>query len=200
MPGVYAPYEYDLACFAVGVAERSEMLDRSRVRAGDVLIALPSSGLHSNGFSLVRKVFDVERRDLNAAVPELGTSLGDALLTPTRIYARPVAALLREVPVRSLAHITGGGFHENIPRSLPDGLTARIDRKALRVPPIFSLLQREGGLDEGSMFRIFNMGVGMTAAVAPEDAAAAVRVLCENGVEAYPIGTVVPGTEGVVLC
>ena len=200
MPGFYAPDEYDLAGFAVGVAERSEMLDRSRVRAGDVLIALPSSGLHSNGFSLVRKVFDVERRDLNATVPELGASLGDALLTPTRIYARPVAALLREVPVRSLAHITGGGFHENIPRSLPDGLTARIDRKALRVPPIFSLLQREGGLDEDAMFRIFNMGVGMTAVVGPEDADAAVRVLRENGVEAYPIGTVVPGTEGVVLC
>ena len=182
------------------MAERSEMLDRSRVRAGDVLIALPSSGLHSNGFSLVRKVFDVERRDLSAAVPELGTSLGDTLLTPTRIYARPVAALLQEVPVRSLAHITGGGFHENIPRSLPDGLSARIDRKALRVPPIFGLLQREGRLDEDAMFRIFNMGVGMTAAVAPEDADAAVRVLHRNGVEAYPIGTVVPGTEGVVLC
>ena len=200
MPGFYAPDEYDLAGFAVGVAERSEMLDRSRARAGDVLIALPSSGLHSNGFSLVRKVFDVERRDLNAAVPELGASLGDTLLTPTRIYARPVAALLREVPVRSLAHITGGGFHENIPRSLPDGLTARIDRKALRVPPIFDLLQCEGGLDEDAMFRIFNMGVGMTAVVGPEDADAAVRVLRENGVEAYPIGTVVSGTEGVVLC
>ena len=136
MPGFYAPDEYDLAGFAVGVAERSEMLDRSRVRAGDVLIALPSSGLHSNGFSLVRKVFDVERRDLNAAVPELGTSLGDALLTPTRIYARPVAALLREAPVRSLAHITGGGFHENIPRSLPEGLTARFDTE-LRLTELF---------------------------------------------------------------
>ncbi len=200
MPGFYAPDEYDLAGFAVGVAERSEMLDRGRVRSGDVLIALPSSGLHSNGFSLVRRVFDVERRDLNATVAELGTTLGEALLTPTRIYARPVSALLRAVPVRSLAHITGGGFHENIPRSLPEGLTARIGRSALRVPPIFELLKREGGLDEDAMFRIFNMGVGMTAAVAPEDADAAVRALREAGTEAYPIGTVVPGTEGVVLC
>lgn len=200
MPGLYAPDEYDLAGFAVGVAERSAMLDHERVRAGDVLIALPSSGLHSNGFSLVRKVFDVERRDLNARVAELGTTLGEALLTPTRIYARPVAALLEAVPVHSLAHITGGGFHENIPRSLPLELSARIERSALRVPPIFDLLRREGDLDEDSMFRVFNMGVGMTAAVAPDDVGAALRALRENGVEAYPIGAAVPGTEGVVLC
>lgn len=200
MPGFYAPDEYDLAGFAVGVAERSAMPGRERVRAGDVLIALPSSGLHSNGFSLVRKVFGVERRDLNARVAELGTTLGEALLTPTRIYARPVAALLEAVPVRSLAHITGGGFHENIPRSLPVGLSARIERAALRVPPIFDLLRREGDLDEDSMFRVFNMGVGMTAAVAPDDVDAALRVLRENGAEAYPIGAAVPGTEGVLLC
>ena len=199
MPGFYAPDEYDLAGFAVGVAERSEMLNPSRVRAGDVLIALPSSGLHSNGFSLVRRVLDVERRDLRQRVEELGCSLGEALLTPTRIYVKPVTALLEAVDVHSLAHITGGGFHENIPRSVPEGMGVRIRRAELRVPPIFEFLMREGGIDEEQMFHVFNMGVGMTATVAEDDAEVALRVLRENGVEARPIGSVVD-EEGVVLC
>ena len=199
MPGLYAPGEYDLAGFAVGVVERSRMSDRSNVRVGDALIALPSSGLHSNGFSLAREVLDVERRDLTRHVDELGRSLGEELLTPTTIYVGPVLALMEALSVRSLAHITGGGLHENVPRSLPDGLGARIERAALRVPPIFDVLRREGGLDDEEMPHVFNMGVGMTLAVAPEDADEAVRLLAGQGVGAYVIGTVVQG-EGVTIC
>ena len=199
MPGFYPAEEYDLAGFAVGIVERAKMLDRRNVRSGDVLIALPSSGLHSNGFSLVRRALDVERRDLRRHVDELGCPLGEALLTPTRIYVKPVMALLEAVDVHSLAHITGGGFHENIPRSVPEGMGVRIRRAELRVPPIFEFLMREGGIDEEQMFHVFNMGVGMTATVAEDDAEVALRVLRENGVEARPIGSVVD-EEGVVLC
>ena len=199
MPGFYPAEEYDLAGFAVGIVERAKMLDRRNVRSGDVLIALPSSGLHSNGFSLVRRALDVERRDLRRHVDELGCPLGEALLTPTRIYVKPVMALLEAVDVHSLAHITGGGFHENIPRSVPEGMGVRIRRAELRIPPIFGFLMREGGIDEEQMFHVFNMGVGMTATVAEGDAEAALRVLRENGVEAQPIGSVVD-EEGVVLC
>ena len=199
MPGFYPAEEYDLAGFAVGIVERAKMLDRRNVRSGDVLIALPSSGLHSNGFSLVRRALDVERRDLRRHVDELGCPLGEALLTPTRIYVKPVMALLEAVDVHSLAHITGGGFHENIPRSVPEGMGVRIRRAELWVPPIFGFLMREGGIDEEQMFHVFNMGVGMTATVAEDDAEAALRVLRENGVEAQPIGSVVD-EEGVVLC
>ncbi|CAM1378154.1 Phosphoribosylformylglycinamidine cyclo-ligase [Fretibacterium fastidiosum] len=199
MPGFYPAEEYDLAGFAVGIVERAKMLDRRNVRSGDVLIALPSSGLHSNGFSLVRRALDVERRDLRRHVDELGCPLGEALLTPTRIYVKPVMALLEAVDVHSLAHITGGGFHENIPRSVPEGMGVRIRRAELWVPPIFGFLMREGGIDEEQMFHVFNMGVGMTATVAEDDAEVALRVLRENGVEARPIGSVVD-EEGVVLC
>ena len=199
MPGFYPAEEYDLAGFAVGIVERAKMLDRRNVQSGDLLIALPSSGLHSNGFSLVRRALDVERRDLRRHVDELGCPLGEALLTPTRIYVKPVMALLEAVDVHSLAHITGGGFHENIPRSVPEGMGVRIRRAELWVPPIFGFLMREGGIDEEQMFHVFNMGVGMTATVAEDDAEAALRVLRENGVEARPIGSVVD-EEGVVLC
>ena len=199
MPGFYPAEEYDLAGFAVGIVERAKMLDRRTVQSGDCLIALPSSGLHSNGFSLVRRVLDVELRDLRQRVDELGCSLGEALLTPTRIYVKPVTALLEAVDVHSLAHITGGGFHENIPRSVPEGMGVRIRRAELRVPPIFEFLMREGGIDEEQMFHVFNMGVGMTATVAEDDAEVALRVLRENGVEARPSGSVVD-EEGVVLC
>ena len=199
MPGFYAPDEYDLAGFAVGAAERAKMLDNANVKAGDTIIALPSSGLHSNGFSLVRKVFDVERRDLKKRVAELGCSLGEALLTPTEIYAKPIMALIEKVNVHSLAHITGGGFHENIPRSVPKGLGVKIERTSLRIPPIFDILMREGNIDEAQMFHIFNMGVGMTAITAPDDADAAVGILKEHGVDAYIMGTAVNG-EGVLIC
>ncbi len=199
MPGFYAPDEYDLAGFAVGAAERAKMLNNADVKAGDAVIALPSSGVHSNGFSLVRKVFDVENRDLTKYVNELGCSLGEALLTPTRIYVKPVLALMEAVKVHSLAHITGGGFHENIPRSLPAGLGAKIERACLKIPPVFDMITRIGHIDEAQMFHIFNMGVGMTVTVAPEDADEAVRVLKAGGVEACIVGTVVPG-EGVSIC
>lgn len=199
MPGFYPPDEYDLAGFAVGIVEREKMLNNANVKAGDAVIALPSSGVHSNGFSLVRKVFDVENRDLTKYVNELGCSLGEALLTPTKIYVKPVLALMEAVNVHSLAHITGGGFHENIPRSVPAGLGVKVRRASLKILPIFNQIMRIGHIDEVQMFHIFNMGVGMTVTVSPEDADEAVRLLRANGVEAYVMGEVVQG-EGVSIC
>lgn len=175
------------------------MVDHDAMQAGDVILALPSSGVHSNGFSLVRKVFDVEKRDLTRYVDELGAPLGETLLTPTRIYVKPVLALLREVPVSGLAHITGGGFFENIPRCLRPGLAARIEKSAVRVPPVFRLIQKEGDIPERDMFNTFNMGVGMTAVVPETQADAALRLLHEAGEEAYILGEIVEG-EGVQLC
>ena len=199
MPGFYPPDEYDLAGFAVGIVEREKMLNNANVKAGDAVIALPSSGVHSNGFSLVRKVFDVENRDLTKYVNELGCSLGEALLTPTKIYVKPVLALMEAVNVHSLAHITGGGFHENIPRSVPAGLGVKVRRASLKILPIFNQIMRIGHIDEAQMFHIFNMGVGMTVTVSPEDADEAVRLLRANGVEAYVMGEIVQG-EGVSIC
>ena len=199
MPGFYPEDEYDLAGFAVGLADEDKMVDHSTMQPGDVILALPSSGVHSNGFSLVRKVFDVEKRDLTRYVDELGAPLGETLLTPTRIYVKPVLALLREVPVSGLAHITGGGFFENIPRCLRPGLAARIEKSAVRVPPIFRLIQNEGGIPERDMFNTFNMGVGMVAVVPQACADAALRLLKASGEEAYVLGDVVEG-EGVQLC
>ena len=199
MPGFYPEDEYDLAGFAVGLADEEKMVDHDAMQAGDVILALPSSGVHSNGFSLVRKVFDVEKRDLTRYVDELGAPLGETLLTPTRIYVKPVLALLREVPVSGLAHITGGGFFENIPRCLRPGLAARIEKSAVRVPPVFRLIQKEGDIPERDMFNTFNMGVGMTAVVPETQADAALRLLHEAGEEAYILGEIVEG-EGVQLC
>ena len=199
MPGFYPEDEYDLAGFSVGVVDREKILDRERVQAGDAIIALPSSGLHSNGFSLVRRVFDVEKRDLKAWSEELGMSVGEALLAPTRIYVKPILALMEKVCVRSVCHITGGGFYENIPRALPAGLTARIEKKAVKTPPIFAMLARLGEIPERDMFNTFNMGVGMCAIVPSDAADGAVRALHENGEAAYILGEVVPGDEGVEL-
>ncbi|MBQ1343263.1 MAG: phosphoribosylformylglycinamidine cyclo-ligase [Firmicutes bacterium] len=199
MPGFYPEDEYDLAGFAVGLADEDKMVDHSAMQSGDVILALPSSGVHSNGFSLVRKVFDVEKRDLTRYVDELGAPLGETLLTPTRIYVKPVLELLREVPVSGLAHITGGGFFENIPRCLRPGLAARIEKSAVRVPPVFRLIQKEGDIPERDMFNTFNMGVGMTAVVPETQADAALRLLHEAGEDAYILGEIVEG-EGVQLC
>ena len=199
MPGFYPEDEYDLAGFAVGLADEDKMVDHDTMRSGDVILALPSSGVHSNGFSLVRKVFDVEKRDLTQYIDELGAPLGETLLTPTRIYVKPVLALLKEVPVRGLAHITGGGFFENIPRCLKKGLAARIEKSAVAVPPIFRLIQKEGGIPERDMFNTFNMGVGMVAVVPQDYADAALRLLKASGEEAYVLGEIVEG-EGVQLC
>ena len=199
MPGFYPEDEYDLAGFAVGLADEEKMVDHRTMKPGDALLALPSSGVHSNGFSLVRKVLDVERRDLYKTVDELGAGLGETLLTPTRIYVKPVLSLLSQVQVSGLAHITGGGFFENIPRSLGEGLGVRIEKQAVRVPPIFRLIQKEGNIPERDMFNTFNMGVGMTAVVPAEQADQALRLLKAAGEDAYFLGEVVSG-QGVELC
>ena len=201
MPGFYPEQEYDLAGFAVGLADETRLPDKNSAAAGDVLLALPSSGLHSNGFSLVRRVFDVERRDLTTPLPELdGLSLGQALLTPTVIYVKPMLALFEAVAVKSVCHITGGGFYENIPRGLPERLSAKIDKGALVIPPIFSLLQREGNIPERDMFNTFNMGVGMAVVVAKQEVDRALAALRGQGVAAYVMGELVDGDCSVVLC
>ncbi len=196
-PGMMAPDDYDLAGFTVGVVDRPKLLDKESMAPGDVLLALPSSGLHSNGYSLVRKVFDVEHADLGAKVDELGHSLGEALLTPTRIYVGPVLACIEAVAVKGVSHITGGGFYENIPRCLRSGLSAKIEKAAVKTPPIFSLLQRKGKIPERDMFNTFNMGVGMVLVVGKQDADQALEVLQEQG--AYVLGELAAGEYGVVL-
>ena len=201
MPGFYPEDEYDLAGFAVGVVDKSRVLDKTRIRPGDKVLALPSSGVHSNGFSLVRKVFDVENTDLSKTYPELdGKSLGETLLTPTKIYVKPMLALLDSVDVKSVAHITGGGFYENIPRSIPDGLCAKIEKAAVKTPPIFALIQKAGGIPARDMFNTFNMGVGMSVVVSKEDADAALAVLRGQGEDAYVLGEITEGADKVVLC
>ena len=201
MPGFYPVDEYDLAGFSVGVVDKSKILDPSTMKAGDVVIALPSSGVHSNGFSLVRKVFDVENSDIKSPREELGgKSVGETLLTPTMIYVRPVLALLEQVKVKGISHITGGGFYENIPRSIPDGLGAVIDRKNVKVLPIFDLIAKEGNISERDMFNTFNMGVGMSIVVAREDAEKAVEILKANGEDAYVIGKIENSEDKITIC
>ena len=199
-PGTMSPEDYDLAGFSVGIVDKAKILDPQSVRAGDVILALPSSGIHSNGYSLVRKVFDVEHADLGRSVPELGMPLGEALLTPTRIYVKPVLAALEAAEVHGISHITGGGFYENIPRSLPEGLCARIEKTSIRTPAIFDLIQALGQIPERDMFNTFNMGVGMSMSVAPETADKALSALRANGVDAYVMGEIVAGEERICLC
>ena len=199
-PGLMPEDEYDLAGYSTGIVDRAKIIDNRTMKAGDVVIALPSTGIHSNGFSLVRRVFDVENADLNAPVEELGgKSLGETLLTPTRIYVKPVLALMKEVAVKGISHITGGGFYENIPRSIPDGLGARIDRKSIRVLPVFDLLAKRGGISERDMFNTYNMGVGMSIVVSAADAEKALRILQDNGEDAYVIGEIVPGGDKITI-
>lgn len=201
MPGFYPVDEYDLAGFSVGVVDKSKILDPSTMKAGDVVIALPSSGVHSNGFSLVRKVFDVENSDIKSPREELGgKSIGETLLTPTKIYVKPVLALLEQIKVKGISHITGGGFYENIPRSIPDGLGAVIDRKNVKVLPIFDLIAKEGGISERDMFNTFNMGVGMSIVVAREDAEKAIEILKANGEDAYVIGKIENSEDKITIC
>ena len=201
MPGFYPPEEYDLAGFVVGAVDRSRILDNTRMSAGDVVLALPSSGVHSNGFSLVRKVFDVENADIRSPLDSLGgRSLGEALLEPTRIYVKPVLALLDAVDVKGMSHITGGGFYENIPRSVPEGLCAKIEKSAVRVLPIFDLIAAAGSIPERDMFNTFNMGVGMSVVVPKADADKALDILNQQGEAAYTIGEIVPGEERILLC
>ncbi len=200
MPGFYPIDEYDLAGFAVGVVDKSKVIRKENMKAGDVIIALPSSGVHSNGFSLVRKVFDVENADLNAYKEELGgKGLGETLLTPTKIYVKPVLALMKEVQVKGISHITGGGFYENIPRSIPNGLGAVIQKSAVKVLPIFNLIQKVGGIDERDMYNTYNMGVGMSIVVAKEDLDKAIEILKANGEDAYYLGEIVASDKKITI-
>ena len=201
MPGFYDEDEYDLAGFSVGAVDKAKVLDKTKIKEGDVVIGLASSGVHSNGFSLVRKVFDVENTDLKAPVEELGgASLGETLLTPTKIYVKPMLALFKEVEVKGVSHITGGGFYENIPRSIPDGYGAKIDKSAVKVLPIFDLIAKKGNIPEHDMFNTFNMGVGMSVIVAAEDADKALQILSDAGEDAYVIGNIIKSDEKVVIC
>ena len=200
MPGFYPEDEYDLAGFSVGIVDEEQVLDNRSMVPGDVVIALPSSGVHSNGFSLVRKVFQVETADLGKPVDCLGgKSIGETLLTPTRIYVKPMLALLEKIRVKGVSHITGGGFYENIPRSIPDGLGARIEKKAVRVLPVFDLIAKTGKIPERDMFNTFNMGVGMSVVVAQKDAAQALEILKQQGEDAYVIGSIEQWAEKISL-
>ena len=200
MPGFYPADEYDLAGFSVGIVDKTKIPDNKSMCEGDAVIALPSSGVHSNGFSLVRKVFDVENCDLTSPLDELcGKSLGEALLTPTKIYVKPMLALFEAVKVKGVSHITGGGFYENIPRSIPDGLGAEIKKADVRTLPLFDLIAKAGDIPERDMYNTFNMGVGMSAVVAAEDAEKAVETLKANGVDAYILGRIIKSTDKVVL-
>ena len=199
-PGVMDAEDYDLAGFSVGIVDKPQIIAPDYVRAGDVVLALPSSGLHSNGFSLVRKVFHVEHADLTLHCADLGESLGDALLTPTRIYVKPVLAAIAAADVHGISHITGGGFFENIPRCLPAGMTAKIEQAAIQTPPIFKLLQETGRIPERDMFNTFNMGVGMAVIVSKDTADRALAALADHGCPGYVMGEIVPGEERVVLC
>ena len=199
-PGTMSSEDYDLAGFSVGIVDKARILDPQSVSVGDVILALPSSGIHSNGYSLVRKVFDVEHADLGKTVPELGKTLGEALLTPTCIYVKPVLAAFQKAEIHGVSHITGGGFYENIPRSIPQGLCARVEKSAVKVLPIFDLIQRLGSIPERDMFNTFNMGVGMSLTVSRDSADKALEALKEQGVEAYVIGEIVSGEEKIALC
>ena len=195
-PGMMAADDYDLAGFSVGIVDKPKVIDHSTMTAGDVILALPSSGIHSNGYSLVRKVFNVEHANLELYSEELGSTLGEALLAPTRIYVKPVLRCMEAARVKGVSHITGGGFFENIPRCLPDGLTAKIEKAAVQTQPIFHMLQKLGNIPEHDMFNTYNMGVGMAVIVAKEDVDKAIAAL-DCG--AYVIGEIVEGDERVTL-
>ena len=201
-PGLMPVEDYDLAGFAVGVVDKKKILQKERMAAGDVVIALPSTGIHSNGFSLCRKVFNIDNNDplLYEAREELGgKTIAEALLTPTKIYVKPVLALLEKVDVKGISHITGGGFYENIPRSIPKGLTAKINKSAVKVLPIFDLIAKFGNIPERDMFNTYNMGVGMSIVVPAAEVELAIETLKQSGQDAYVIGEIVTGDEGVIL-
>ncbi len=198
MPGFYPEDEYDMAGFAVGMVDKKKILDPSSVKEGDILIGVPSSGLHSNGFSLVRKIF--ENDDLNEYREDLGASLADTLITPTKIYVKEMLKLQKEVSIKSLCHITGGGLYENIPRALPSGYGARIKKESIPKQPIFKLLQEKGNIPERDMYNTFNMGLGMCAIVAPENVAIALQSLQQSGLNAFEAGVVVADLNGVEIC
>ena len=200
MPGFYPEDEYDLAGFSVGVVDKDKILNNKTIQEGDVILALPSSGVHSNGFSLVRRVLDVENADIKTPLERLGgKSIGEALLAPTKIYVKPMLALFEEVKVKAVSHITGGGFYENIPRSIPKGFGAKINKASQKTPPIFDLIMETGNIPERDMYNTFNMGVGMSVVVAKEDAEKALKILKANGEDAYIMGEIIASEEGVVI-
>ena len=199
MPGFYPVDEYDLAGFSVGVVDKDKMINPENVQPGDVLIALPSSGVHSNGFSLVRKVFELEEKPRNIFREFNGSTLGETLLTPTRLYVKPMLKLIDAVQVKSIVHVTGGGFYENIPRALNARTKALIDRSKVRVLPVFEEIQKVGNISEHDMFNTFNMGVGMIAIVSEQDADKALATLKEAGEDAHVIGQVQEGQQGIEI-
>ena len=202
-PGMMPVEDYDLAGFAVGIVDKKKILDNTRMAEGDVVIALASSGIHSNGFSLIRKVFDIDHNNpaLYEAREELGgKTVAETLLTPTRIYVKSVLALLEKVDVKGISHITGGGFYENIPRSIPKGLSAKITKSAVKVLPIFDLIAKTGNIPERDMYNTYNMGVGMSIVVPANEVDTALEVLKAHGEDAYVIGEIVKGDDGVVFC
>ena len=199
-PGLMPEEEYDLAGFSVGVVDKSKIIDPEKQKAGDVMIAIKSSGVHSNGFSLVRKVFTVSEQNLARHYSDLGKTLGETLLTPTRIYVKAIMELMSRVNVKSVSHITGGGFYENIPRALPKGLSAKIERSAVQVLPIFDVIAKTGNIPERDMFNTFNMGVGMTVVVDKNDVDAAIAAIKAAGEEAYVLGELTESDEGVIIC
>ena len=199
-PGLMPEDDYDLAGYCTGIVDKSKIIDNKTMEAGDVVIALASSGVHSNGFSLVRKVFDVENSDITSPVAELGgKSIGETLLTPTKLYVKSVLALLEQVKVKGISHITGGGFYENIPRSIPDGLGAKIDKNAVKILPIFNLIAKTGNISERDMFNTFNMGVGMSIVVPAEDVEKSLEILKSNGEDAYVIGEIIESEDKIIL-
>lgn len=198
-PGTMAADDYDLAGFSVGIVDRAKVIDNTTMKPGDMVIALPSSGIHSNGYSLVRKVFDIENCDLDKYYDELGTTLGEALLTPTKIYVKPVLAAVEAAEIHGISHITGGGFYENVPRSVPDGLGARIKKDTIKTPAIFNLLQKTGDISERDMFNTYNMGVGMVVIASADTADKAVEVLKENGCDAYVIGEIIESEDKIEI-
>lgn len=198
-PGMMPEDEYDIAGYATGIVDKKKIIDNTTIKPGDAIIGISSSGVHSNGFSLVRKVFNLNEQKLKALIPELGKSLGDTLLAPTKIYVKSVLNLVEKLPVKGISHITGGGFYENIPRMLPDGISAKIKQGSFPVPPIFSLIQKEGNISEHDMYNTFNMGIGMAIVVDAENADKAVEILRSTGEDAYIIGSTVEGTVGVLF-
>lgn len=199
-PGTMQPEDYDLAGFSVGIVDKQKVLDKNKMQPGDVVIALPSSGIHSNGYSLVRKIFDVENCDLGRYFNELGMTLGEALLIPTKIYVKSALAAIEAANVHGISHITGGGFYENIPRCIPDGLGTKIERAAIKTPAIFSLLQRQGNVSEHDMFNTYNMGVGMSVIVSKDSADKAIAALNATGEAAYIIGEIEKSDEKITIC
>lgn len=199
MPGFYPEDEYDLAGFCVGVVDKKKIIDSKTIEVGDKVIGLASSGVHSNGFSLVRKVFDVNKENLKEYVEELGKTVGEALLEPTKIYVKPILKLIEEVKVKGISHITGGGFYENMPRMLRDGVALKIDKNSYEVPPLFKLIKERGNIPERDMYNTFNMGIGMCVIVPENEVEKAINLLKEAGEEAYLIGEVVPGNKEIII-